>query len=251
MFRKETQGLSCVRPFPFSLSSLEAGSLTLPGGGALPSQGGPERQVREGGVGMITKQPHVVDGTGWTLGSAWLLLPSDLSPSACPLTAARRVGRLCPLPPEPPASSSVLLLPPGAHHTWSRRLSHQVTSLPSENLVAHLPRRAGPSPTGSLEWNSPQGSSTDCNRDEPWEGLGFRVKGGIGKFLRAMPRGRTGLALGWGRSRVGKRGWEVFSAPRAGQAGAPGCPSPSLQPRLRAQGTVATGYRGLGLGSPA
>lgn len=135
MFRKETQGLSCVRPFPFSLSSLEAGSLTLPGGGALPSQGGPERKVREGGVGMITKQPHVVDGTGWTLGSAWLLLPSDLSPPACPLTVTRRVGRLCPLPPEPPASSSARSTP---------HLVAQQVITPGDFLAFREP--GGPSP---------------------------------------------------------------------------------------------------------
>lgn len=63
----------------------------------------------------------------------------------------------------------------------------------SQNLVAHLPLRAGPILPGFLEWNSPQGHSTDDSRIGPGK-VWNRVKGDWGKFFRAIPRGQEWLS---------------------------------------------------------
>lgn len=169
-------------------------------------------------------------------GSTQHLAPSPLYPFSprAPLSSPARFGRLCHLCPsaEPPASSSDLLLPPGAGsgHTWSHRLSYQVTSQPTEKLVAHMPLRAGPTRTGFLEWNFPQGSSTNYNWTGPQKVLGLRVKADLGKFLRAIPRGggRTSTKQGMRRRGV--------PFPRAGQTGAPRSPSPSPSPQAGSKG---------------
>lgn len=146
MFLREIQGFSCTQLFPSSPQL--SGSLTLPGEASLPCQGGPERQVREGAPGIITKQHQVVYGTGWALGSTWPLLPSALSPPTArhPPSWATELASSVIWPPEPPASGSALFLSPGALHTWSCRLSHQVISLPPGTWWLISPLQGWPLP---------------------------------------------------------------------------------------------------------
>lgn len=235
MFLREIQGLSCTQLFPSSAQL--SGSLTLLGEASLLCQGGPERQVREGAPGIITKQHQVVYGTGWTPGSTWPLLPPPPgTPHLGPQSwLPQSSGLLSPLPPG--------LCPVPLTRSPPHLVLQVITPgdfLASRNLVAHLPP-AGLATPPLVSWSGiPPKGVANHSRYEPWEALGFRVKGGLGKFLKTMPRGRTGLALQWGRSR-GKGAWGWMGGvifPRTGQAGAPQCSSP-LQSEVRSLGTGA------------